>query len=487
MALRRPAPGFWLPAEVRDTDLALRLRRWTAAGLFLRVLLLPIGVTSDTLAVYWRAHVIAFDGTVFRDYLVNAGAHVVHAAWLWIARPFLPSPDGLWTDPWWWDGSYALEQPIMDQFLARSDLLRTVAVLKVPYLLADVAAGIILLHLVARWWSRRPAPSNGGGGDGRSLDARAARRVTVTWAGWMLSPFGIYATMWFGRYESFPVLLVLLALLFLERDRPLIGSLLLGIAITMRTYPIAFVPVLALLASTRPVLQARFAAVALAPFAAVQVFGMSLGASGELAALSERGLTDNWLAFTLQPGSGPGIPLTPAVLLCLVVVVAGRQWGWWGHPIPVADAWRWLVLAHLGIFAFSHFSVHYVMWLTPAIALLIGRGERRGIIPLHLAQGAGVVVASLLFMDARPFLGALGGLGQTAMTLLPPFLGVSVERAQVLGGLAWSGFVVATLAIAIPAARDAWTGGAWTARAQSDGAWSAHGDDAEGAKAEQPA
>lgn len=427
----------WIPPAFADkrTDLV----RWGFVGLFVRTVLLPIGISTDTLAVYWRAHVIAFDGELYRDYLINTGSHLIHAGWLWIMQPVMAGPDQLWTDPWWWDSSYALEQPYLDRFLARPDALRHIAILKLPYLLADVAAGVLLLWLLSRAFGNIAA-------DRRSVLAKRA------WIFWMLSPVGLYATMIFGRYESFPVVAVLAALLLFERDRPWWAAIVLGIGVTLRTYPVVLIPVFALFHSRRLRDQVAWSGVAIAPFVLTLVGNrLVAGSVGELAQASERGFADFWFAFRLQPPAGPGIPLLVVALLSIGLYLGGRQWGWWGAPLDRADLWRWFVITHLAVFATSQFNLHYLMWLTPAIALLLGRVDRRGLVPLHLLQVAGATAAVAVFFDQRALSGALGGLGRTATYLLPSFAGLGPGRAQTVGNVAWSVFVVATLGLLVPA------------------------------------
>jgi hypothetical protein len=412
----------------------------------IRVVLLPIGITTDTLAVYWRSHVIAFHGEVFSDYLVNMGAHAMHAAWLRLVQPLLGAADALWTHPWWWGNSFGLAREHLEGFLARPDALRAITVLKTPYVLAELAAGLLLLWLA---WGRD---------DGSPRSAASVTRAKRMWVFWMLSPAALYATVLFARYEAFPVLAVVAALFLVERRRMLWAAVVLGLGITLRTYPIMLVPVFALVGYRDLPRQLGWSALALAPFLATMVINRFVGGSfGEVAAVGDYSFGSNWFAFAAQPaGGGPGWYLLPAALLALGAYLLGRQRAWWGQPVDRGELWRWVVVAHLAVFAFSQFSVHYLMWITPAVALLVLRDGWRGALPVHLAQVGGVFVAAYLLYGGVLFTGTLGGLGDSAQTLLPwsaPLMG-GVARQPV--NLAWTVHVVASLVLAALAVAGLW-------------------------------
>lgn len=431
----------WVPVQLRAPGLRRPFLAWAGVGAVVRLLLLPVGISSDTLAVYWRAHLIAFRGDVYADYLVNMGSHGLHALWLRVVQPFLGPVEELWTQPWWWADPFGLIPEHMSAFLARPDAWRVVTLLKLPYVLAEVGAGLLLLWLA---WGR---------GDGAARPAAVVARSRRLWAFWMLSPAAIYATLLFARYEAFPVVAVVAALLLAERDRPWWAALLLGLAITFRTYPIVLVPVFALVLQRGLLRQLAWSAAAVAPFAlAMGVNRVVGGTFGEIAAVGDFSFGDNWFAFAVSPArGGPGVFLFVAAMLALGTYLLGRDRAWWGSaPVPRGDLWRWVVLVHLAVFAFSQFSAHYLMWVTPAIALLLARTDRAGVVPLHLAQVAGVFAAAFLLWGGILFTGTLGGLGETARTLLPLGPPLATSGARQAADVAWTVAVVAGLALAVP-------------------------------------
>lgn len=436
----------WVPAPLREPTLRGPFLAWAGVGAVVRLALLPLGISSDTLAVYWRAHLMAFHADVYDEYLVNMGAHAVHAVWLRVVQPLMGAPDGLWTHPWWWADPFGLIPQHLTAFLARPDAWRVITLLKLPYVLAEVAAGLVLLRLA---WGRD---------DGRVRDAATRWRARRLWAFWMLSPAALYATLVFARYEAYPVLAVVVALLLAERGRPWSSALVLGIGITLRTYPLVFVPVFALVLHRGVWRQLRWSAVAVAPFLASMAVNRVVGGSvGEVAAVGDYSFGANWFAFALRAdGDGPAVYVLVAALLAIGGYLVGRDRGWWGPgPVPAADLWVWLVLTHLVVFAFSPFSAHYLMWIVPAIGLLLARTGHRGIVPLHLVQVGAVFLAAFLRWGGILFTGALGGLGETARTLLPLGPPSPTAGATQLADVAWTVFVVATLALAAPLLVDA--------------------------------
>lgn len=411
-----------------------RFAGWLGVGLLIRLAVMPFAVTTDMLAVYWRAHLIAHDGRVFDSYLVNMGAHYVHAAALRILAPLLPRPDAIWTDPWWWSDSFGLSPQVLREFQAAPDVFQTLFVLKLPYLAADLAAGVALVALV------------------RAARPELARRA---WAFWMLSPIGIYASFLFGRYEAFPVLCVVLALLAVERDRPWLGALALGVGITMRGYPLLCVPLFALVAVRGPRRQAAWAGLALAPFAAVMVSNRLLaGTVGELATLRDAHTGTTFFAYTLPVDAIGQVSVFFLAVFALYGALAARSFGWWGRgPVAPGELWVWLFALHAAMFGLATFSAHYLAWLTPFVALALARRPQwRGVGWLHAVQV--VVVLALADVLGGPTIGVFSPLLPADVTLAAPLYELTLtspDLATQLAGVLRTASVAVMALLAWPA------------------------------------
>lgn len=424
-----------LPAPLRDPLQRWALLGWLGVGLSVRLLVMPFAFHGDLLAVYWRAHVIAYEGQLFAGYLVNMGAHYVHAGSLRLLDPLLPAPQAVWTQPWWWEDMAGLMPQVTRNFASSPDVFSTLFALKLPYLAFDLGAGLLLLALVS---AARPD---------------AIRRA---WAFWMLSPIGIYATYLFARYEVMPVALVLAAILACERKRPWSGALLLGLAVTMRTYPLLLIPVFALVVVRGGARQSAWAGLALVPFALTMLSNRLLGGDvGELARLREIPAGDAFLAVTVPVAGTGDIPVLLVALLAVYGLLLGRAMGWWGGaPVALTQLWVWLLVVHAAVFAFSAVSAHYFMWFTPFVALALARRPAwRGVLPLHLLQVLVVLALTDLVNGPQTLLGVFQPLAPAAVTNLPSLrellLGSPELTAQLIGALR-TGFVVLTALLVAP-------------------------------------
>jgi hypothetical protein len=418
-----------LPAPLRDAAQRRRLLGWLGVGLAVRFTLMPFAVSSDMLAVYWRSHLIAYEGEVFGAYLVNMGAHYLHALSLRVLDPILPPYQELWTHPWWWGDAEALGPQVMATFTDAPGAFATLFWLKVPYLVADLGAGLLLLAAVA---ACRP------------------EHIRKAWIFWMLSPIGLYASYLFGRYEAFPVVLVVAALLLVERDRPWLGAVALGLAVTMRTYPLLFLPLFAVAAVRGVPRQAGWAGVALVPLGVVSVLNrLFAGEVGELARLQEFATSETVFAYTVGP-----VYVFPLMMLLLFGVMAGRSLGWWGRgPVPPGELWLWLLAGHVALFALGRFSPHYLMWLTPFIALALARRPAwPGTLWLHLGQAAiALWIADLWGWGVAVFSPVVPGLpGPAGAAVTPP------ATAERLDGLLVTAFLAISVLLVWPAVVELW-------------------------------
>lgn len=428
-----------LPAPLGDPTQRRPLLGWLGVGLALRLALMPFTVSADLLAVYWRSHLIAYDGRLFGEYLVNMGAHYVHAASLRLLDWLLPAPHEVWIHPWWWADSFALSPQILRWFSTQPWTYQTLFALKLPYLAADLGAGLILLALLGR--VRAPA-------------------ITRAWAFWMLSPIGIYASYVFGRYEMFAVVLVLGALLACERERPWLGAVLLGLAITMRTYPLLLVPIFAFVVVRRWRLRATWAVVALLPFGLMMAWNrLMTGSVGELERLKDFPPSGTFLSLSI-PVDRPGqIYVFVLFAFLLYGVLIGQAHGWWASPkgaVPVEQLWIWLLVFHAGLFAFTGFSAHYFAWFTPFVALALGRRPAwRGTLPLHLLQCAVVLaLAQIVHGDPNVLVGLFIPLEPDLVHALPNLQELFLTSPQLglqVAGILRTGFLALTVLFTVPA------------------------------------
>ena len=104
-------------------------------------------------------------------------------------------------------------------FVEHHAIYRTFLLLKLPYLLFDVAAGFVFYSLFE--------------------DKKTSIRAALIW---FFNPVTIFAFYIFSRYESIPLFFVISALWALKRNRIIISSVLLGCAIWSREVNILLLP-----------------------------------------------------------------------------------------------------------------------------------------------------------------------------------------------------------------------------------------------------
>ena len=454
---------------------------WLGVGIILRLLIAPFTLQTDMLAVYWRSHLIAFDGTVYAEYMVNMGAHWLHALWLLVAAPLLPDQAQLWTDPWWWADSGALAPQYLREFANRPDAFQTIFILKLPYLVLDLLTGLLLVCM------------NRG---------QAAKRVTQGFALWMVSPIGLYASAAFGRYEMFAVIFVVLALMLAERDRWFWAALALGVGITMRGYPLLLVPVFALVAPAgwflgrgaalpnrhdpypiadqdtgeldmsaqggrtrgswmaRLVAQMAWAVLALVPFGIVMVINQIVGDSvGELATLADYHTGSTYLAYRLDLPDDPGaIYFFGLGAVIVLLALLGHQYGWFGERVGAADLWKWLFIFHGLMFALATFSVHYFVWFVPFVVLAImRRPDWPGVGWLHVVQIVAVFALADTIGGPGITLGLFSPLNPDMALALPSLYDLTLTKPETYEkaiSVCRTVFLAATLVQLWPVVRD---------------------------------
>jgi hypothetical protein len=364
------------------------------------------------------------------------GAHYAHAAWLLIAAPVLPPPDVTWTDPWFFADWGALAPQITRWFSTQPWSFRTLFVLKVPYLVADLAAGVLLLALASR---------DGGG----RIGVRATRRA---WAFWMLSPIALYASYVFGRYEMFPVVLVVAALLACEREHPWAGAVLLGLAVTTRTYPLLLIPLFALVAVRGVLRPLAWTGAALAPLGVTMLANRLLaGTAGEVGRLKDFETGTTLFSYTLPVAGPEEIYLFVLFALLVYGALLGRQLGWWGsEAVPVGDLWIWLLVFHAGFFASTTFAARYFTWFTPFVFLALARRPAwRGTLPLHLLQCAAVLALADLIHGGAVILPGLFAPMEPDLATAWPSLHEVFLTSEELGGLAAGVLTTAVAALLV--------------------------------------
>ncbi len=319
---------------------------WVVA-ILIRVVVMPFTMHFDAYQIYSRAAEAAYHGEWFgwtAQFLVQG----LHNVWLFLIRPLLPDSAGIWSDTASIAGVGASPEDY-SRFLAYDHLYRLIFLMKLPYVVADLACAYMIGLLV-----------------------EPARRFAAT-AFWLLNPLVIYATAIYGRHDVLAILMVLAGLVAVRQAtdvRRLTALALFGLATLTRFFPVVLVPFF-LLAYKRNRRQLAFAVgFLLAMVALVEVAGIAVaGRSPTLSILDTHLHFQNWL------DAGVYLRFDDSIFFFPVIYTLGALWlserGMVPDEFPRVSAAVFLVL-----FALTFFHPHYSIWLVPFLALTIPDSRR---------------------------------------------------------------------------------------------------------------
>ena len=203
-----------------------RFLRIMAAGLLLRLIVMPFFAHVDFLSEYARVFRSISTGNVFA-YPSRIVVSLIEISWMALCLPLIP--DG--------GSAFVLGDPgqatagLSDYFLFVSDpgIFRMLFLLKIPYLVFDLGTAAVIFRI---------------------LDENAVRWTALKL--WLFNPVTLYAFYLFGRYESIPLFFIALTLLMLARQRLLLAALIFGIALDCREIHIVYAPLFLLSLMTYP-------------------------------------------------------------------------------------------------------------------------------------------------------------------------------------------------------------------------------------------
>ncbi len=318
-------------------------------ALALRFVLMAIGFHGDLYSVYWRAHEVVYHGlSIEHNQLL---AHALHIVWLWFLKILCLVPESLWVHPF----DYGLGWRTL---AVHPNAWALLVLLKLPYLVAELYALRVLLTII-------PSESR--------------RSVTLYW---LFNPLILYGVHLYGRYESFPVLLVILTLAALKNDRPILGLVALVASMLVRFYTAMLLPFYIWLVPSNTKERLHLVATVVLPLAAV--LGLQLLLSSSLIAFRD---SAELLSLLTMPHRlylfAAYVPLLQAdviyifllglFFLYLASIDAKR-------PAQANEIWRWGTWATYWFFATTYFHPQWLVWAVPFLA--IQRAVRKRVGPL---------------------------------------------------------------------------------------------------------
>ncbi len=220
-------------------------------------------------------------------------------------------------------------------------IFRDLLVMKLPLLIADLLTGWILLMIV-------PATK---------------KRLTAYL--WFFNPFTLYAIYGFGNLDIIPTLLVISSIASAKFHRWTWSYIFLGVAAGFKLFPLLLLPFWFLIdpRSFKQKLPGAFLSVAITAFC----FGPLLFQPILLQSLFISNLTSGIFNATIQLGSGSELPLYLVVYGLLFFAVLHKK---------IQLSLETILLVVIGsLFALSHFHPQWIIWITPALVLLLVEGK----------------------------------------------------------------------------------------------------------------
>lgn len=216
-----------------------------------------------------------------------------------------------------------------------SNIFKYLLVLKLPYLILDIVIAYILLNYFEN-------------------KSHGKKAFTL----WLFNPFTIFIIYAFGNVDIFPVVLVLLSLLFIKKDKKSLAALMLGLAAGFKIYPLLFVPFLFISGKSWKE-RLKLTAIPFGVFGAISLPFLS-------PAFLESTLISGLTTRLFNPGINVGFG--ESIIVGLMLLSALFFYGLLIDKKP--NMFNYFLTTLLIIFAFSHFHVAWLLWVAPFVIIL---------------------------------------------------------------------------------------------------------------------
>jgi len=226
---------------------------------------------------------------------------------------------------------------------------------------------------------------------------------------WFFNPVNIYAVILMGQFDVVPAFFTLLALYWaVGQKKPLWGAVALGIGGAMKSYPLLFLPFLAIVCGRDWRQQIKLFILGVAPYV---IFTLPFVTSPSFRADTLiSGLSQRMFLLGLDIGFGERILV---VLLALVILFLLAAW----RSGSKQDLAAYFLAVPLFLLAGSHFHPQWLIWAMPFLAIFIAK-ENKLFLPVVILL-MGWLGTILLFDDKFLALGLLSPL-DPGILFLPP-------------------------------------------------------------------
>jgi len=229
-------------------------------------------------------------------------------------------------------------------------------VLKLPYLALDILIAYLLLNYFQ--------------------DKKKGQKAFIFW---LFNPITIFIIYAFGNVDIFPVVLTLVSLSLIKKEKMKLAALILGLAAGFKLYPLLFAPFLALSGKTTK------ERIILGSIPFLVFFGISLPflSTAFFQSTLISGLTTRMFYPSFEIGFGESIiaGLTAITALFFYAALIDKKRFFLNY---------WIVLFML-ILSFSHFHIQWLLWVAPFLVILAVKKPKLNLTILALAVSAFII------------------------------------------------------------------------------------------------
>lgn len=294
----------------------------------------------------------------------------------------------------------------------RIGVYRYLFILKLPYLLIDLAIAFILMRFFANPNDKKKA-----------------------FIFWLFNPFSIALIYMYSNVDIIPVFFTTLSLLLTFRKKLVLAALFLGIAASFKAYPLLFLPFILLY--VKNIKQGIF--VVISCLGIFTIIIMPFLTSTFIQSTLVSGLTTR-LVF---PGLGIGFGQT--LMAGVIAISALLFYGFLRKAVLNYIVYFYLSLLLL-LFSFIHFHIQWLLWIIPFLVIILISGRKLANAAFFLISLAFVI--PLLYEDKSMTVGLLSAISPLYNLLPIPFAAVSrLYDPYVVQSVLHSGFVGGSMVV----------------------------------------
>lgn len=232
-------------------------------------------------------------------------------------------------DKWLADGS-------ANSVVNNPNIFKYLIALKLPLILVDIAIAYLLLGFFAD-----------------------RKKGELAFELWLFNPFTIILIYAFSNIDLYAVLLTLIAFLLIKQEKIIKSSVVLGLAIAFKLYPLLFVPFLIVKGkNTKEKILAALIPISIFVATLLPFWSTNFVNSALLSGLSTRIFSPNFVI---------GFGESMIVGLMLLSIMFGYAW----INEKNINLFNYFVVLLLILFSFSHFHISWLLWIAPFLVVLV--------------------------------------------------------------------------------------------------------------------